>query len=1008
MQAFSLVMELKDPSQLKELTDRIAEVRETIDRALQSLDYVHSSRFVPIPHKGLLLIVTEFDGDMADYVLDFAVVLDKEFSMILSYMKDCPPLPVSRYPQDFWHYVRDHQAPKFDPDKPPRMFSPHKGKSVLDIAPPGREKQLPTPLRIPPVVVDTTKLQANLLQGYGARRVRHVSFHAPSTEAARHFLDQLLTHATLRPTPQSARETPLCVTIGWTFAGLQALDLPPAWLDAFPAAFREGAARRAKRLADAEADADDAALAAWRFSDAPDRPDVVHGLVSLHLKHDGKADCHGPSIDAHARELDALMAACGLKRLEQQDAAALDNKGGIHFRYQEGFSQPQIDAPGFHYKNTSTDQKLPPGDFLLGRDFMNSRGGSYMGALPSEVADHGTYAVFRVIRQDVDKFENWLDATAAGEQISKELIAAKLMGRWRADGAPLAHAPYAHAAVTPEHMNAFDFAQTPASDAFGQHCPFGAHIRRLAPRAGMVVGVPWGRTVLRRGLPYGPPQSAKPDDQERGLAGMFICGDIESQFEFLMKVWAKGDLSAPGLRGTMDPISIDRSRDTPFHFHTEDNGPLRTVQVPPLTRTMGCLYLFMPGLDALRAMAPLQTAQGQVPANRMPAPPRLKAPLWPNGFTATLHRLHHERATQHPLVEEDGVYWVFSHALVQEVCARKTQFLKLPHKPPQEQPGLFHMNPPRHATVRAMMDNVVTTAIAGVETTAHAIAKRLLAEARPGQRWDVVKRYTQQLPKQVFMDLFGVGDGDMATKLNGAFNVLLTVRQAEEGSEGSKAREAAQATIKEAMGQLLSPDWSPKVTTSGARSFLHGLRAALFSGAITPSEAGHTATHFGLGGYLSTEFLLSTGILHLAKNPAAWSTLKTYSVALLDQAVHEMLRYDAPFQVAERYIHERTALGAHVLEPHRKVIVVYGSANHDPAVFRDPERFDITRTITPENLGFGDGIHYCIGADMARRVARVAFQNLLTALPEKLTITHQGNWSADPYFRYLDGLELAL
>ena len=76
-----------------------------INQALASLDYIHFARFLPLWGRGLLLIVTEFDGDMQDYVLDFTAVLDDEFSLILSYMAGHPRLPVSRYPDEFWDYV---------------------------------------------------------------------------------------------------------------------------------------------------------------------------------------------------------------------------------------------------------------------------------------------------------------------------------------------------------------------------------------------------------------------------------------------------------------------------------------------------------------------------------------------------------------------------------------------------------------------------------------------------------------------------------------------------------------------------------------------------------------------------------------------------------------------------------------------------------------------------------------------------------------------------------------
>src|SRR6186997_3366717 len=106
-QGFNLVMTLEDKRQLPELLAWLKEPgnRKRLDEALESLHFVHYLRFVPIPEDGKLLIVTEFDGTQRDYVMDFAVKLDREFSKILSYMKGRPRLPVSEYPDEFYAYV---------------------------------------------------------------------------------------------------------------------------------------------------------------------------------------------------------------------------------------------------------------------------------------------------------------------------------------------------------------------------------------------------------------------------------------------------------------------------------------------------------------------------------------------------------------------------------------------------------------------------------------------------------------------------------------------------------------------------------------------------------------------------------------------------------------------------------------------------------------------------------------------------------------------------------------
>ena len=133
----------------------------------------------------------------------------------------------------------------------------------------------------------------------------------------------------------------------------------------------------------------------------------------------------------------------------------------------------------------------------------------------------------------------------------------------------------------------------------------------------------------------------------------------------------------------------------------------------------------------------------------------------------------------------------------------------------------------------------------------------------------------------------------------------------------------------------------------------------------------------------------------------------------MSRAIDEMLRYDAPFQLADRWVENDTKLGDVTILAGSVFAVAYGSANRDPAVFPDPDRFDITRsqrksdTEPTPNYGFGDGMHRCIGEWLARPVTAVAIAALLDRCPTA-RIGEVGPWAADPYFRSLTKLQLLL
>jgi deferrochelatase/peroxidase EfeB len=266
---------------------------------------------------------------------------------------------------------------------------------------------------------------------------------------------------------------------------------------------------------------------------------------------------------------------------------------------------------------------VPTGDMLLGCDYENSFGGNYAGNLPAELVDNATYGAFRILYQDVAGFEqllrDWGEAAAA----DPEVIAAKLMGRWR-NGAPLVLAPDTSNPNPPwpdDELNAFDYApggDHPAfyDDARGLRCPIGAHVRRLNPRGARVMGKSHSRRLVRRNMPYGPELApGAPDDHvDRGLVGYFLCGDLETQWEFIQTAWVNEDLATTGIRGTREPIGgAQPQAGGTFTIPTTDSGPIVLRGLPNLVRTRGSAYCLLPGIGGLRYLASLSGPNGGTP-----------------------------------------------------------------------------------------------------------------------------------------------------------------------------------------------------------------------------------------------------------------------------------------------------------------------------------------------------------------------------------------------------------
>jgi deferrochelatase/peroxidase EfeB len=227
---------------------------------------------------------------------------------------------------------------------------------------------------------------------------------------------------------------------------------------------------------------------------------------------------------------------------------------------------------------------------------------------------NGSFGALRILEQDTAGFEKFLEDNSG--VIDKELLAAKICGRWR-NGTPLSLSPDTAnpiPPIPPEKLNWFEYKPTDeVPDAFddkrGYRCPIGSHIRRNNPRSADVAGGNGHKhRIVRRGLPYGPPfDPANPNDgQERGLLGLFLCVSLKDQFEFLMSEWVNDGLFAPGLGRSKDAVIGDNSpADSEFKIARpkEEGGSITIRGFSKFVTTRGSAYCFFPSIPALRHIA---------------------------------------------------------------------------------------------------------------------------------------------------------------------------------------------------------------------------------------------------------------------------------------------------------------------------------------------------------------------------------------------------------------------
>lgn len=314
-------------------------------------------------------------------------------------------------------------------------------------------------------------------------------------------------------------------------------------------------------------------------------------------------------------------------------------------------------------------------------------------------------------------------------------------------------------------------------------------------------------------------------------------------------------------------------------------------------------------------------------------------------------------------------------------------------------PGLFGSDPPLHKELRDILEPLFDQAIEGAPAIAKTIAEPLLTAAHDHGRMELIFDYALPLPAQVLFTLLGIPDDP------GVWEGLISWHTAIVAAHD--------------MTQSMPVRFSGATSSMALNSFFEGMRlsdevsaetglfaamcGAFANAGLTPEQVQTCASDFLVAGYISTTFLIGTGTRNLLLNPDQLAALRE-DPTLIDGAVREMLRFDAPAQLVDRCAAVDTELGGHAFKAGDRVTAVLGSADHDPEAFDTPDQFLITRD-ADAHLSFGAGIHHCIGAPLVRLVAPVAFEMLLSAFPD-LSLDGLPQWQTDPYLRAVSNLPL--
>jgi cytochrome P450 len=285
---------------------------------------------------------------------------------------------------------------------------------------------------------------------------------------------------------------------------------------------------------------------------------------------------------------------------------------------------------------------------------------------------------------------------------------------------------------------------------------------------------------------------------------------------------------------------------------------------------------------------------------------------------------------------------------------------------------LLNLEPPVHTRLRRLVLEAFTPrAVEALRTPIAERARALLAPARERGSLDLVDDYAQAFSLGIICDLIGVAPDDRETIKRLSDD---TVAMYEPGADDAM-RARANAAAGDFRRYLL--DVIAVRRARGGDDLLAALLEATVDGErLTDEQVASTAMVLLMAGHEATVNATSNGVAALAAHPDQWRLLRD-GQASIREAIEEILRFDPPLQWFERWVlDEGVVIGDLPLPRGARVALVIGAANRDPRRFADPDAFDVRRT-DAGHLSFGGGIHFCIGAPLARLELETTLGELL-------------------------------
>ncbi|MEV0208110.1 cytochrome P450 [Streptomyces sp. NPDC050788] len=324
--------------------------------------------------------------------------------------------------------------------------------------------------------------------------------------------------------------------------------------------------------------------------------------------------------------------------------------------------------------------------------------------------------------------------------------------------------------------------------------------------------------------------------------------------------------------------------------------------------------------------------------------------------------------------------------------------------PPEHEPfhtlndhGMLDLEPPDHTRIRRLVSKAFTPrTVEQLRPYVTRLAGELVDRLVENGGGDLLTDVAEPLPVAVIAEMLGIPEADRAPLRPWSADIcgMYELNPPEE-----TARKAVRASVEfsDYLRELIA-----ERRKQPGEDLISGLIAAYEEGdRLTEQEMISTCVLLLNAGHEATVNATVNGWYALFRNPAQLSALRA-DHSLIPSAVEELMRYDTPLQLFERWVLDEIEIAGTTIPRGAEIAMLFGAANHDPEVFRDPGRLDLTRRDNP-HISFSAGIHYCIGAPLARIELAASMTALLQKAPG-LRLTAEPKRKPNFVIRGLEGL----